>query len=194
MGHTEEKNDRRQRRQEVRDRRKEKMRQDLTRYGGKILDSEEMRRAYAQKHHTLSTVGEHSLRVAKTSLGICYALRRLHIDADIPAVVTGSLCHDLGILGRDEKYASMKECSAQHPADSVEVAQKLVGELPEKTTDIITRHMWPVGGSKHPNSLEGVIVTAADKIAAVEDFVKGYEEKRPGIMGVVKELGYRKKE
>lgn len=162
--------------------------EEISLYGSGILDSEEMRQAFAQKHHTLSTVGEHTLRVAKTSLKICHTLRRLHIETDVPAVVTGSLCHDLGILGRDEKFASMKECSAQHPADSVELAQKLVGELPEKTADIISRHMWPVGGSKPPNSLEGAIVSAADKIAAVEDFIEGYEEKRPGIMGVLREL------
>ena len=82
----------------------------------------------------------------------------------------------------------------QHPSDSVEVAQKLVGELPEKTTDIITRHMWPVGRSKPPNSLEAAIVSAADKVAAVEDFIEGYEEKNPGIRGVVQELRNRKKE
>ena len=171
----------------------ERIWEDLSHYGGRILNSDEMRQAFRQKHHTLSTVGEHSLRVARTSLKICYMLNRLHVPTDIQDVVTASLCHDLGILGRDEKYDSMKECSKQHPADSVEVANKLVGELSEKTTDIISRHMWPVGKSKPPNSLEAAIVSAADKIAAVEDFVQGYEEKRPGITGVVRELMKRQK-
>lgn len=166
----------------------EDMPEELSRYGSEILNSDEMRRAFEQKHHTLSTVGEHTIRVAGTSLKICRALRRLHIKTDVPAVVTGSLCHDLGILGRDEKYDSAKACSNQHPRDSVEVAHKLLGELPEKTEDIISRHMWPVGGSKPPNSLECAIVSAADKIAAVEDFIEGYGEKRPGIRGVVREL------
>ena len=188
------KSDRKKRKEELRERKRERIQEDLSLYGSDILNSDEMRHAFEQKHHTLSTVGEHTLRVAETSLKICYALRRLHIATDIPAVVAGSLCHDLGILGRDEKYDSMKECSMQHPADSVEVAQKLVGELPEKATDIITRHMWPVGRSKPPNSLEAAIVSAADKIAAVEDFVEGYEEKNPGIRGVVRELTNRKKE
>lgn len=70
----------------------------------------------------------------------------------------------------------------------------LLGELPKKTADIITRHMWPVGKSKPPNSLEAAIVSAADKIAAVEDFVEGFEEKRPGIRGVVREMKNRKEE
>ena len=163
-------------------------------YGGKILNSEEMQRAFTQKHHTLSSVGAHTMRVAMTSLAICYALKKLHIKTDIPSVVTGSLCHDLGILGRNEKYHSSGECSRQHPLDSVEIASKLTGGLSDKEADIIARHMWPVGKSKPPNSLEGAIVSAADKVAAVEDFVEGYEEKRPGIKGVIREIRNRGKE
>ena len=177
-----------------REERREKMRKDLMLYGDKILNSDEMRQAFRQKHHTLSTVGEHTMRVAMTSLAICYALKKLHVRTDIQAVVTGSLSHDLGILGRNEKYASARECSRQHPGDSAKAAEMLLGELPKKTADIITRHMWPVGKSKPPNSLEAAIVSAADKIAAVEDFVEGFEEKRPGIRGVVREMKNRKKE
>ena len=174
--------------------RREAMHEDLMLYGGKILNSEEMQRAFAQKHHTLSSVGAHTMRVAMTSLAICYALKKLHIKTDISSVVTGSLCHDLGILGRNEKYHSSGECSRQHPLDSVEIASKLTGGLSDKEADIIARHMWPVGKSKPPNSLEGAIVSAADKVAAVEDFVEGYEEKRPGIKGVIREIRNRGKE
>ena len=185
---------RRQRRKDRRERKKEKIQFALLRYGSEILNSEEMRHAYRQKHHTLSTVGEHTLRVALTSLAICYMLSRLHIRTDIRAVVTGSLCHDLGILGRAEKFDSRKQCSRQHPLESVAVASRLIGELPAKTTDIISRHMWPAGRSKPPNSLEAAIVSTADKIAAVEDFVEGYEEKRPGLRGVVREIANQNKE
>ena len=170
------------------------IRRDLIRYGGEILNSEEMRRAFSQRHHTLSTVGAHTMRVAITSLVICYALQKLHIKTDIPAVVKGALCHDLGILGRNEKYHSAGECSSQHPIDSVEIGNRLTGGLSAKTEDIIARHMWPVGKSKPPNSLEAAIVSTADKIAAVEDFVEGYEKKRPGIRGVIREIKNRKKE
>lgn len=174
--------------------RREAMYEDLMRYGEKILSSDEMQRAFTQKHHTLSSVGAHTMRVAMTSLAICYALKKLHISTDIPSVVTGSLCHDLGILGRNEKYHSSGECSRQHPLDSVEIANKLTGGLSDKEADIIARHMWPVGRSKPPNSLEGAIVSAADKVAAVEDFIEGYEERRPGIRGVIREIRSRGKE
>ncbi len=177
-----------------REMRRGQMQADLSRYGRRILDSEEMRQAFRQTHHTFSTVGEHTMRVAMTSLAICYVLKKLRIKTDIPAVVTGSLCHDLGILGRGGKFHSSKECSRQHPVESVKVAHKLTGELSEKEEAIITRHMWPVGKAKPPNSLEAAIVSAADKIAAVEDFVEGYEKKQPGLKGTIHEIKSQRKE
>ena len=158
---------------------------DIERYGADILDSEEMQHSFEQTHHTWSTVGEHTLRVAAASLVICYALRKIHIRTDISVVVKSALCHDLGILGRDEKYSSWKECSRQHPTDSVQVARKLMKDLPEKSADVIERHMWPGGHSKMPNSLECVIVSAADKYAAVKDLICGSEIKHTGIRNKV---------
>lgn len=174
--------------------REEAIRKDLSLYGSEILNSEEMKRAFTQRHHTLSTVGAHTMRVAMTSLAICHALKKLHIRTDIPSVVKGALCHDLGILGRNEKFHSSGECSSQHPVDSVAIGDRLTGGLSDKAKDIIARHMWPVGKSKPPNSLEAAIVSTADKIAAVEDFIAGYEEKRPGLRGVIREIKNRKKE
>ena len=181
----------RKRLREKRKRKKERIRKDLERYGGRILHSDEMRQACRQTHHTRSTVAEHTQRVAEKSLAICYALDRLHIRTDIPAVVTGSLCHDLGILDRDEKYASNRECYRQHPADSVAVARKLLDDLPEKTADIVERHMWPTAGSKAPNSLEAAIVTAADKAAAVEDFFRGSRIKPVGFRETLRNIRKR---
>lgn len=150
----------------------EQVRQDLAEYGSEVLQSEEMKRAFEQKHHLRATVGEHTVRVAVTSLLVCYALKKLHIKVNIPAVVVGALCHDLGILGREEKYSSNLQCSIEHPKDSVEVAREIVDDLPDKTADIIERHMWPIGKSKVPNSLEGFIVSGADKYSSVKDLVR----------------------
>lgn len=166
---------------EKRENRKERIRNDLELYGSDVLKSEEMKQAYEQTHHQWSTVGEHTFRVAFTSVMICYALRKLNIKVNIPAVVIGSLCHDLGILGRSEKYSSAKECTAEHPKDSVEIARGLVDDMPEKTEDIIERHMWPLGETEAPNSIEGVVVSVADKYSAVKDLVKGSEVKNTGI-------------
>ena len=63
----------------------------------------------------------------------------------------------------------------------MEVARGIVGEMPEKTDNIIERHMWPAGESEAPNSIEGVVVSVADKYSAVKDLVKGSEVKNTGV-------------
>ena len=166
---------------EKRENRKDRIKGDLMRYGSDVLKSEEMKQAFEQTHHQWSTVGEHTFRVAFSSVMICYALRKLNIKVSIPAVVVGALCHDLGILGRSEKFSSAKECSREHPKDSVEVAREIVNDMPEKAEDIIERHMWPAGESEAPNSIEGVVVSVADKYSAVKDIVKGSEVKNTGV-------------
>ena len=124
---------------------KARIRNDLEQYGREILNSDEMQQAFRQTHHTRSTVGEHTQRVAEKSLAICYALNRLHIRTDIPAVVAGALCHDLGILSRDEKYASDQECYRQHPSDSVEVAKKLGKTIAEEEAEAAKRNVTAAG-------------------------------------------------
>lgn len=174
--------------------RREKAEEDISRYGSDILESEQLNEAYGQTHHLWSTVGEHTLRVTMTSVLICYALNRLHIKANVPAVVVGSLCHDLGIIGRHEKYRSNRECSIEHPGDSVKVARELVPDLSDASADIIERHMWPAGQSKAPNSVEGIVVSVADKYSAVKDLVKGSDINNTGIRNVAQGRAERIKE
>ena len=172
---------------EKREDRKDRIKGDLMRYGSDVLQSDEMKQAFEQTHHQWSTVGEHTFRVAFSSVMICYALRKLNIKVSIPAVVIGALCHDLGILGRSEKFSSAKKCMKEHPKDSVQVARGLISELPEKTEDIIERHMWPAGESELPNSIEGLVVSVADKYSAVQDLVKGSEIKNTGVKNYLRE-------
>lgn len=173
---------------ESRENRRVRVRSDLKRYGKDVLNSKEMEQAFDQTHHLWSTVGEHTLRVATSSLLICYVLKKFHIRVNIPAIVVGSLCHDLGILGRDEKYSSGKECGIKHPKDSAIVADELVEGLSTKTRDIIERHMWPFGG-KVPNSKEGVIVSISDKYNSVKDLIKGSDIKGTGVKRFLKGEG-----
>jgi uncharacterized protein len=161
--------------------RRERIERDLLKYGGEILESAEMKDSFGQTHHLWSTVGEHTVRVTVTSVLICYALRKLNIPTNIPAVVVGSLCHDLGIMGRDEKFSNKKEMSREHPRESVNVARTLVPELSDTSEEIIERHMWPAGGSKAPGSKESLIVSVADKYTAVKDIFKGSDVKGTGV-------------
>lgn len=169
---------------EKREDRKDRIRNDLERYGGDVLQSDEMKQAFDQTHHNWSTLGEHTMRVAMSSVMICYALRKLHIKVNIPVVVIGALCHDLGMLGR-EKYSSAKETSREHPKESVAVARELVEDLPEEAESVIERHMWPIGETEAPDSIEGVVVSVADKYNAVKDIVKGSDVKHTGVRNVV---------
>lgn len=171
---------------EKREDRKERIKNDLELYGEDVLKSDAMKEAFQQTHHRWSTVGEHTFRVAASSLMICYALRKLNIKVSVPAVVVGALCHDLGILGRNDKFSSGRECSREHPKESVAVARELVEDMTEKTGDIIERHMWPLGDSKAPNSIEGAIVSVADKYSAVKDLVKGSDVKQTGVKQYVR--------
>ncbi len=170
---------------EKRENRKERIRNDLELYGGEVLESEEMQQAFEQTHHTWATLGEHTMRVAMSSVMICYALRKLNIKVNIPVVVIGALCHDLGMLGR-EKYSSHKESSREHPKESVAVAREIVEELPEEAESVIERHMWPIGETEAPDSIEGLVVSVADKYNAVKDIVKGSDVKGTGVKNTVR--------
>ena len=171
----------------MRENRRQRIEQDVKRYGGEVLESDQMKQAFRQTHHRWATVGEHTLRVTMSSVLLSYALRKMNINVNIKDVVIGALCHDLGILGRHEKYDSPKESKREHPKESVDVAKVLVDDLPENAEDIIERHMWPAADSKAPNSIEGAVVSVVDKYSAVKDLVKGSEINNTGVKNYIKE-------
>ena len=158
---------------EKRENRKERIKADIELYGHEVLESDEMKNAYDQTHHLWTTVAEHTLRVTASSVLICYALRKLHVKVNIPAVVIGALCHDLGMLDRNKKFSSDKEARRGHAGESVKVARGIVGDMPEMAENIIETHMWPMGKSDAPSTVEGVVVSVADKYTAVKDLMKG---------------------
>lgn len=137
-------------------------------YGREIMDSEEFQSAFCQIHHMRTTVAEHSVNVAVISILLCLVLTKMHRAVDLRAVVQAALCHDLGILGRENKYHSNYQCCQQHPVDSVETARRILREYDDKTLQIIETHMWPARPGR-PSSLEGYIVTLADKYAAIRE-------------------------
>ena len=171
---------------EKRDDRKERIKADIELYGHEVLESEEMKNAYDQTHHIWSTRGEHTIRVTATSVLICYVLRKLHIKVSIPAVVIGALCHDLGMLDRGEKFASDKEAIRDHAEESVKVAREIVEDMPEMAEEIIERHMWPMGKTDAPSTVESVVVSVADKYTAVKDLVKGSDANDTGVNNTVR--------
>lgn len=135
-------------------------------YGADVIETPEFQDAFYQIHHVRTTVAVHSVNVAVISIVLCILLSRIHVRTNMKDVVRAALCHDLGIMGRHQKYRNNFECSQQHPVDSVEVAKKILDGYDDKTLNMIETHMWPVRPGR-PRSVEGVIITLADKYAAV---------------------------
>lgn len=111
------------------------------------------------------TVGDHTLSVTAVAVRLC---RSMNINDDITLrnVITAALCHDLGIMGRDEKFSSNAQCYVSHPEDSVNVYKTLTGKEDERIVDSINCHMFPIKPLP-PKYKEGWILTMADKISAV---------------------------
>lgn len=138
----------------------------LLKYGLDIMETQEFQEAFQQEHHYNTTVAEHSVNVAVIGIMICLLLSRIHVEMDMRMVVCASLCHDLGIMGRETKYRNEIQCCWQHPLDSVEVAKKILPDADWKTLNCIETHMWPVRPGC-PKSMEAFVITLADKGAAV---------------------------
>ncbi len=147
---------------------------DIYTYGKPILESEEFIAAFSQTHHIVLTVGEHLLHVTLYSLHLSYAFLERGYKVNLRDVVRAGLCHDLGILGRYEKFSNNAVCCFNHPLDSVVIARKLLPDLSKKTAIAIARHMFPLTIIP-PLSLTGYILIKSDKICAFYerlDYVK----------------------
>jgi len=140
--------------------------------GEKIFHSRYFEEARTQRHHKRTTVAAHTMGVAATSLKLYYLCRALHINVNKEDLIRASLCHDLGIVGRDRKFSDNIECCHQHPIDSVAAAKEIFPDLDERTEDAIRHHMWPCT-LVPPHHIEGVIVTIADKYCAMAEGIAG---------------------
>ena len=136
---------------------KKQIRETLKKYGEKIMRSEEFKMAMKQKHHISTSVGLHSLHVAQASICLCN-------------ILIGALCHDLGMVGRYEKYSNNMECCHMHPINSVRITKNLVPDINKKTQDIIRTHMFPLT-QRPPAYAEGVVVCLADKYVTLQDIL-----------------------
>lgn len=139
----------------------------ILKYGGDIIRSEEFRATFEQKHHMDTTVGDHTLGVAAEAVYICLLCSQTD-DRTLENVVVSSLCHDLGIIGRDEKFDNNAQCLMRHPVDSAEVYRNLTGEKNERVLDSILSHMFPLK-PRMPKHREGWILTLADKTASARE-------------------------
>ena len=147
---------------------REHVRNEVRRLGENIIRTEEFMRAYDETHHKATSVAKHSEDVACTSIRISRFLEKFGVDIDHETVVNAALCHDLGMLDRDNKFDDDKVCHREHPMHSVDVAKSLIDDYNDTVHDAIVNHMWPIAGSM-PKSKEGKIITFADKYCALKD-------------------------
>jgi len=136
----------------------------IVKYGRRIILTEEFMHTFEQTHHLNTTVGDHTLSVAAEAVKLCL-MRGYSDEETIRNVVTAALCHDLGIMGRKEKYSNTAQCYLKHPLDSVDVYMGVTGEQEERVMDSIRNHMFPVKPGM-PRYKEGWILTLADKISS----------------------------
>ncbi|MCR5772026.1 MAG: HD domain-containing protein [Butyrivibrio sp.] len=139
--------------------------------GAKVMASRQFQEADLQTHHHFTTVARHSFRVACICFCICHFLYVVFkIKTNWQLLIVCALLHDIGIIGRDLKYRNNSQCCQQHPKDSVVVAQSILGDLDDTGRDIIGNHMWPMTLTP-PQTIEGFIITIADKYCAVTDLL-----------------------
>ena len=141
---------------------------DVFHYGKDIVETDIFKKALAQTHHNKTTVGSHSTSVAIIALRMCRKINCRLLHPDERMVVLAALTHDLGIVGRYEKYTGKFQTYVRHPKDSVKVAMDLLPDMNKKFYRTISRHMFPLTVLP-PTSLEGLIVSLADKWASVKE-------------------------
>ena len=142
---------------------------EIARYGGDIIRTPLFQRGFSQTHHKVSTVADHTLNVTIASARLSRFLEKRNVSVKRGDVIKGALLHDLGIIGREEKYRNNYECGQCHAADSVKAARELFPDLDENVADIIEHHMFPITKTP-PKSREGAIVLLADKYCAVAEW------------------------
>lgn len=141
----------------------------LFQYGRDVLESEYFTVAEQQVHHLRSTVASHSINTALVCIAICCVVNHSRNRLNQPLLITAALAHDLGMVGRDEKYSSNIESYKEHPKESVRTMKTIRPDADRRICDAIETHMYPVT-TKKPASREAWALCVADKIAACTDW------------------------
>jgi len=142
-------------------------------YGKEILESPYFIQAKGQTHHLRTDVASHSINTAFFCIAFYNILKRLNIKINIAVLIVAALSHDLGILGRSEKFTRFGECLSTHPSLSVITVREIIPEIDTEVCDAISSHMFPFS-RKLPSTNEAWLLSIADKCAAVTDFFFHY--------------------
>ncbi len=140
--------------------------------GHDILFSQRFLQCLNHPHHMHTTVGAHTINVTFKALQICHWLDAHRIHTDHTRMIFAALGHDLAMPHTKTLYGKKAAFITAwgHPIDSAKYAANLVN-LHKKTAKAIKRHMWPLCIIP-PTSIEGWVLTIADKWAAIQELVQ----------------------
>lgn len=125
--------------------------------------------------HNGSCCYNHSFLVTK------YAMRkaiRYHKPLDLEAILIASIFHDYYLYDWRKNRELLKKHGHNHPGIANENAIRDFN-IPEKASNIILSHMWPINIKKYPKTREAKIVSISDKAIAFREMFtsKKYKQK-----------------
>ena len=135
--------------------------------GEDIISSDRFAKAHEVIHHSKDgNIARHSVETACYALMLTRWLADHGIEVNKVDAVRASLLHDIGMT-EDFVFLSPSRSKARsHPREGARIAAKEFGA--NKTqVDAILHHMWPVCCYTPPKSIEGWVVSLADKCCSV---------------------------
>ena len=140
-----------------------KLRRNLRKHGGDILQSGNFKSTNSFIQHGSVSVHSHSIRVAECSLKLEKFLEKLGIHCHERDLVRGALLHDYFLYDWHDKLHGF-----HHPHVALENASREY-QLTPRERDIIRKHMWPLTLFHIPRCREAWVVTTADKYCSLKE-------------------------
>ena len=131
---------------------------------GKIINNRKFKKLKLEKHHNTNRY-DHSIRVSYLSYKLCKKL-----NLDYVSVARAGLLHDYYF---SSDFKNMKGELRNHYKKAL-INSKKLSNLSIKEENIITSHMYPVGGEL-PKYIESVIVNLVDDYVSVKENIFGFK-------------------
>lgn len=129
----------------------------------KILSNRKFKKLKEVDHHYTSNRYDHSVEVSYLSYKLCKKL-----GLDYKSAARAGLVHDFFF---NEDIPNKGKRLVTHYKKSIENASKIIN-LTDKERNIISSHMFPVGGTL-PRSRESIIVDVVDDYVSIKERLSG---------------------
>ena len=149
---------------------------DIMEIGGDIISSERFKKAETVLHHSQGgNIALHSLETAGYALELARWLDRHGVTVSERDVVRASLLHDIGMTEDDVFLSPSYKKARSHPREGARIAREEFGANDLQVNAILS-HMWPVWRAVPPRSMEGWVVSLADKCCSMHEAGRISEE------------------